>query len=411
MIWLRSDDFSRRVELFKTRLNETPDERKTRLQQLSRHGIEKKIAGSRAVAGNQDITQMTLPIWFKEKKREMFKESDPEWQSFLQLQQDKTKQAEIKMKLSKAVASQLRNPQHIRQLQYINFTKDIGAHYVFVTPIYAPIAYEIPRISITHDWKVAFDWQSLPPRGSAKIERMFHPVVFSQAFFAGVHAFSFTTFYITKAKILDQLFGAEPTKIRVSMVQRGNQKIITHVALEKNLTREQQVVTQLPMNRIPEKAANMNLPFLRGASATDSVMKKNYRHMVSSTTYQDAIEHAISVFKQTWLDRQMGALQNTTAGVVAITGFMDCMGDRGKYRLEVTAYYLPAQDAFVGKPQITHSFIIPDLTKTQTKSGATSPNAVVKSQQGSDGNPDKVTSVHQPPTPTEKPSPSKDAGK
>ena len=258
---------------------------------------------------------------------------------------------------------------------------------------------------------VDIGWTALPPAGSAKIERMFHPVVFSQAFFAGVKAFSLTTFYITKAKILDQFRGAEPSKITVSMVQNGNGKILTHLWIEKGLTREQQLITQLPMNRLPDKQAKLALPFLKGGPAKESIMKSNYRNMISSTTYSDAIEHASGVFKQTWLDGQMAAVQDTTKGVVVIKGYLDCFGHHGRYRLEVAAFYLPGQDIFVGAPQVTNAFIMPDLTGKGLESLKGAARKAPVQLSGKHDNAGKTTSVHQPPPPAEKPSPNRDPGK
>lgn len=429
VFWLRSDDFKKRTAELKRRNNEPPAEKQKRLQQLARHDAENKAilsqsgspqptAMSGTGSGTGSIAQITIPIWFREREREYFKETDPEWQSFLHFQQDQKKVMEVYMKLYKTVARQLHSPRHAPQLQYINFKHSMGANFELVIPIFKPITYEVPCISVTSDRNLALGWLALPPAGSAKIERMFHPVVFSHAFLAGVKAFSSTTFYITKAKISDQYNGAEPSKMSVSMVHMGNRKIVTNLTIQKGLSREQQIVTQLPMNRIPEKHAKLNLPFLRGEAAAGSTMKKNYRDVVSSTTYSDAIEHASLVFKQTWLDKHMAAVQDTTNGVLIIKGFLDCFGEHGTYRLEVAAFYLPSEDAFVGEPQITNAFIMPDLTGTQMKKrmqAARQAHAHLHhgnhGHHENHGHPDKTPPVHQPPPPAEKPTPNKDAGK
>jgi hypothetical protein len=416
VVWLRSDDFKKRVELFKQRnkgiasgskkLPSQPPERSPAF------AVERQIRPSNTANGRaadeSHILQMTIPIWFREKKRQMFKESDPEWKSFLDLQEDKKRVSEIKMKISKAVAVQLQRPQHAVNLQYIRFNQRMGANLEVVPPIYAPEQYEVPNLWITSDWTVNFGWSTLSRAASAKTERMFHPVVFSQAFGAGVRSFSTTTFGITKAKILDQYYGPEPFQIRVSMV--GKDKIVTAVTIQRELSREEQVITKLPINQIPEKEAKQHLPFLRGDPVPESVVKKHYRGVVSSMTYQDAMDHAIIVFKQTWLDKQIAAVQRSTNGVCTIRGFLDCMGERGRYRLEVLAYYLPAEDAFVGKPRITKHYIIPDLPRFKT-AGPAEHNVVVRPQQGVQIAPDKAHPVHDPPPPTERPSPGKDAGK
>ena len=423
VVWLRSDDFKKRTSEYKRRANESPSEKHKRLQQLSRqeaegkaivsrNGSSKPDALSESAPGTGSITQLTTPIWFRERKREFFQETDPEWQSFLQFQQDQSKVNEVYTKLYETVTMQMNSPRHALQLQYIGFLNSIAANFELIIPIFRPIAYEVPCISVTPEWKVDFGWLALPPSSSANIERMFHPVVFWQAFLAGVKAFSFTTFYITKARILDQYHGAKPTSMVVSMVQKGDQKIITDIVVEKNLSHEQQMITQLPMNQMSQKHAKLNLPFLRGEPAADSVMKMNYRNVVSSITYSDAIEHASGVFKQTWLDKQTAAVQDTTTGVVLIKGHLDCFGERGRYRVEVVAFYLPSQDAFVGKPQITSAFIIQDLTGVHLKeSMEAAQSAPVQLHPRKQGHPDKTPSVHQPPSPAEKPTPNEDPGK
>ena len=426
MVWLRSDDFKKRAAEWKRRANETPAEKQKRLQQLDRHEAERRAIQSRngsskptsiseSESGTDSIVQLTLPIWFRERQREFLQETDPEWQACLQFQQDQKKVREVYTKVYNMVAPQLRHPSHQLQLQYIAASGNVGANFEMVVPILKPIGYYVlcirfGRLPAGRNIDVA--WSALPSAGSAKIQRMFHPVVFSQAFFAGVKAFSFTTFYITKAKILDQLHGPEPSRMSVSMVQKDSRKIVTHLAIEKGLSREQQLITQLPINRLPEKQAKPALPFLKGGPvAHESIMKTNYRSVISSTTYSEAIEHASGVFKQSWLDGQISAVQDTTKGLVVIKGHLDCFGQHGRYRLEVAAFYLPGQDGFVGAPQITNAYIMPDLTGKGLEALRGTARKAPVQLSGKHDNADKTTPVHQPPPPAEKPSPNRDAGK
>ena len=416
IFWLRSDDFKQRVGLFKQRQKESKHQPSRRAQAVNGQAKNTTPQPSRSNAaesqteGKAHILQLTIPVWFRERKREMLKESTPQWIAFRELQQDKKRMTDVKMKVSKIVAAQLRRAEHSGNLEYIQFNNNIGANFEFIPPIWSPQTYEVPTVWIGTDYKVNGGWRPLSAAASARTERMFHPIIFAQAFYAGIEAFSRTSFKITKGKVLDIYYGPEPMRIRVSMVGKGSQKTVTDVVLEKELSHEQKVLTELPMNQVPEKQAKLSLPFLRGDSETDSVVKKHYRGMIASTTYQDAIEHASAVFKQTWLDKQVAAVQETTAGACAVKGVIDCMGARGKYRLEVEAFYLPEQDDFVGKPRITTYYIIPDFSKWDTRDGAAQ-KRVVKRQPESQGMPDKHPPVHEPPTSEEKPSPGKDAGK
>jgi hypothetical protein len=286
----------------------------------------------------------------------------------------------------------------------------MGANLEIVPPIYPSETYEVPCIFISTDWKISLGWRTLSRAASAKTERMFHPVVFSQAFFAGVQAFSTTTFHLTKARVLDQFQTIEPLRIEVSLVQRGNQKIVTSLAVARTMSKEQQIVSNLPLNRVTEQQRKLTLPFLKGDFGEQGP-RQQYRNLVNSMTYQDALEHACSVFKLTWLEKQMAAVQESTNGMCSIRGFVDCKGDRGRYRVEVIAFYMPAQDVLVGQPRITNHFVIPDLPNWPSKKGATTHNAGIITQQTVDGMRDKPPSTSEPPPPTEKPSPGKDVGK
>jgi hypothetical protein len=93
-----SGDFKRRSEEFRKRLNETAAERQKRIQHSTNKAeMQTRTATeSTAMFKKGDIIQLTLPVWFREKQRETFKESDPEWQSFLDLQKDDKRMADLK---------------------------------------------------------------------------------------------------------------------------------------------------------------------------------------------------------------------------------------------------------------------------------------------------------------------------
>lgn len=351
-----------------------------------------------------------MPIWFREKQKELFKSSDPEWQAVKDLLNDKKRSLDLKGEVVKIIASALtKSPGHVQQLQYVQFDRKVSASFDIIPPLWAPSSYEVPCVSIGPDWTVEYGWRTLSRAASAKTERIFHPLVFSQAFIAGVAAFSITTFHLTKAKIWDQYYGSGPLKIKISMVQQGKRKIATSVDLQKKMSRQQIIVSQLPVNRLPEEKAKLHLPFLRGTTSTDSTIKKHYREVVGATTYQYAIEHASSVFQRTFLDKQLAAVQTSTQGVCSFRGKVDFIGARGTYRVEVVAFYAPSANAFIGGPRLLQYYIIPDLANPQSKRQTEPVSAGAKPQQGHST--DKASSIDQSRPPTEQPSPDKDAGK
>jgi hypothetical protein len=308
---------------------------------------------------------------------------------------------EVRTKVARAIALQLQKSQHKLNLDYIRFKHQLASSLEIIPPIYAPESYEVPCISIHPSGQVSFGWRPLSRAASAKMERMFHPVIFSQAFWSGVKAFSTTTFTITKARALDWLYGPEPATIVLQLRKAHGLNAVTSIRFSRPLSREQTIIVQLPINQIPDQQAVTTLPFLRGDSEKDSNVKKNYRNVLNSTTYKDAIEHAATVFKQTWISRQMTAVKYSSGGVCSMRGTIDCIGERGKYRLEVSALYIPSEDVFIGKPLITKSYIIPDLPKFEAKSIPAPGTPIEK----------PASSVHQPPISAEKPTPGKDAGK
>jgi len=213
--------------------------------------------------------------------------------------------------------------------------------------------------------QVSYGWRAVPDKVGSKLERIFHPVIFAQAFAAGVKEFSLATYLITKARLVDMT--RDPRIISVMWdITKSSSRPPT--AQEPPLSAEERTKMRFPTSRASEKDMKVILPFLRGEFG-DETSRQKYRDLVKSMTYQAAIEHGCSVFHHTWMTKQNTALQTSQRGACHITGYIDCLGERGKYRIEVVATYLPEANALLGRPVITRAFVIPDLPKWNAPKG------------------------------------------
>lgn len=242
--------------------------------------------------------------------------------------------------------------------------------------------------------EVKFGWRVLPDSTGSRVERIFHPIIFAEAFAVGVKEFALATFLITRARILDRINETKIVSYKVDH-KNGSPPLSTSI-IDQQASEEDKAKLRFPTTRASDRDMKVLLPFLRGQFGEESSRQK-YRDLVKSMTYQTAIEHACATFNTAWLSRQFAALQNTPRGACQVRGFVDCIGARGKYRLEVMAIYLPSENAFVGRPVILGAFVIADLPKWSGKGE----ERLSKSPSATDSEVDKTTQsnpAQQPPS-------------
>lgn len=357
----------------------------------------------------KDAAAITLPIWFRERQRRVYDSRDTEWLAVADLQQDKKRLSELKAKIVSDTTAQLREKRHHDSLMHIQFNKQVGVFLDIIPPVKTPITYEVPCILITPQ-KVSFAWRPMSPNASTRTERMFHPMIFARAFGKGLFSFWQTSYRITKARFMDMLNEKEKNiTLRVSLVGRGTNKRMVGAALERKATEEEKLRLNLRASQMSDKAQKVMFPFLHGQYGSEG-SRKAYRDFVYSMTYKDAIEQAVAVFNHVWFRYQIAAIQRSTPDICVIRGMIDMMGARGKYRLELEAYYLPSDDTFVGPPRITKSYVMVDVAKFKRQGGAGRP--LIPQTSNPQGTiPDEKQTQGEPSAPTEKPSPGQNTGK
>ena len=150
------------------------------------------------------------------------------------------------------------------------------------------------------------------------------------------------------------------------------------MGLERDANEEEKLRQKMPTSRLNEKMGKIVFPFLRGDYGSEG-SRKGYRDFVHSMTYKDAIEQATGVFNSRWISANIATLQENTPGACIIKGYVDCIGTKGRYRLEVEAFYVPADNAFVGMPRITNQYVVADINAFNQQVGVpkvTQPNTI-----------------------------------
>ena len=297
----------------------------------------------------------------------MYTENDPQWKAIAELQQDRKRFGELKVKIAKDVAAQLRTYDHQANLAYVQANITVSVYLEIVPPIMTPVAYEVPCILITPS-TVALKWRQMSPMASTRTERIFHPVVFAKAFGEGLASFYNTSYLITKARLMDLYTRQKSIRLQVTLVGQGTRQRLVSMGLERNATEEEMLRFKMPTSQVNEKVGKIMFPFLRGDYGSEG-SRKGYRDFVRSMTYKDAIEQATLVFNTRWVTSHLATLQENTPGACIIKGYVDCVGTKGRYRLEVEAFYVPADNVFVGSPRITEQYVVADINAFSQQGG------------------------------------------
>ena len=309
--------------------------------------------------------------------RRMYTENDPQWKAIAELQRDPKRFSELKVKVAKDVTAQLVTYEHQANLAYVHFNKGASVYLEIIPPTMTPVTYEVPCIFITPS-SVALKWRPMSPMASTRTERIFHPVIFANAFSEGLMSFYGTSYLITKARFLDMFNKNKSIRLQVTLVGQGARQRLVSMGLERDANEEEKLRQKMPTSRLNEKMGKIVFPFLRGDYGSEG-SRKGYRDFVHSMTYKDAIEQATGVFNSRWISANIATLPENTPGACIIKGYVDCIGTKGRYRLEVEAFYVPADNAFVGMPRITNQYVVADINAFNQQVGVpkvTQPNTI-----------------------------------
>ncbi|RMZ85224.1 hypothetical protein DV738_g193, partial [Chaetothyriales sp. CBS 135597] len=251
------------------------------------------------------IMHLTLPVWFRERRARMQTPQDREWQDFKQLMEDEQQVVEVQKKAAHVVLQLCHNRSDLKPwLRWIEYTGRTGVNFDIAPHIFSPPVYEVPCVIIKPS-QVELGWRALSPAAGARIERIFHPAVFASALYAGMRAFASKSLAITAARV--------------------------------------------------NKALSAPKDLLRAHLAR-----------AQSMTYTEALTAARQVFAAVWVRKQSSAMQTRTPGLCMMKGSITLEGNKGRIRLDVTAFYSPSTKSLIGLPVITSYLIIPDTDSWDT---------------------------------------------
>jgi hypothetical protein len=341
--WVNSDDFKKDYEAWKKRWRSSKETGSVS-NQPSTEAASASLFPRPTIQSRTKETGYVLmmPIWFRQKRGHLISEASPEWKVYHGFLNDRKHRDEIVRKIIKTALGMVGAYDTTNgNLQYIQSTGQVVTNMTAIPPIFTPPSYEVPAMVVSSTG-VGFFWKTLSSPASARTERIFHPTVTIRAFFAGLSTFSWISYQITRAKILDYVNGKKWS------------------TRDQSQSNEQDVINSLPLTKVPKEKADLLMKFLRGDTSQDSPVKRSYRTALGAATYKDAIQNGVLAFRMKLAENQSLAVQSQEYGAVIMKGNMDLHGQRGILRVEIEAYYLPKEDALLGMPRILNTYIVPN---------------------------------------------------
>lgn len=289
--------------------------------------------------------RITVPIWLRKGHQRMYTEFDPEWKEFVKLQNDKKRLDQIKRQVGEAVVHQIGdNGKNKFELALIKFNGRVGIALEVVPQVFTPPIYEVPCFLISPS-SLSFGWRPLTAQAGARMERVFRPVVLFDASTAALGTFFSITYAVTKAKIMDKLGWSKVGNAKSTIV-------LPQIPPES----PDQVNASSATNTQSAKPIFPRFPSLENGDA----MRKMHSDVVGSMPYSVAIQHATYAFNHVRNARQKLAVSTNVKGVCQVRGHITFFGDRGKFNLEVIAYYLPTDNVFLGAISVKSGWVVQD---------------------------------------------------
>jgi len=296
------------------------------------------------------ISTVTVPIWIRARKGQLYQPDDPEYKDYVRIQSDKKKIAELKKQVADWAVARLKNPSHEINLNYIGFQGQVTVVLDLVPQLHPPPLYEMPALILFKDG-IGIGWKVLRPDLGARMESMMRPGVTYDAAKASIKAFFSTTYAIAKARF----FGGNP-----AIIQIGANKPPNPVMSQKELDKDNAIP---PMSQWPKNTQAMQ-ELLRAVHNGQNT-RERHTELIKNLPFSVAVQFAAATFRRKQLHGLAHAQQNKARGVIQVRGAIVCMGDRGKYRMDVLAFYLPSEDKFVGTLIVRNAYIVKDYSQWQ----------------------------------------------
>ena len=283
-----------------------------------------------------------IPIWTTSKKAPEYKTTDPEWNEFLKLEQDPERVKKLKGEVARIVATGVLDglpPPVERAWGFDGKVSFDSGQIDFVFPFSPPNVYERPGLLVSPNG-IRWSSQELPDERGRRFHRIFHPVVFALAFWAGGKAFA--GFYYTSFKTkVSEMFGEKPKRVQTRSVSNPFKGISPE---EQAQLKRAFTLTTSPTLMDPEDSAEL------------------LRVLVPPPALKSAMEAAVNAYKRKHTHLQVAKWKECPRGGCYLTGHVDIRGTKATIRVSVKAIYIPAQDTFLGSPTIGEAVVMPKLS-------------------------------------------------
>lgn len=298
------------------------------------------------------ISTITLPVWIRERKSPLYTSDDAEAKDYARIQSDSSKVDQIKREVGQWMTTRLKNPVHEVNLRYIGFNGKIGLALHLVPQLQAPPLYEIPAIVIFKDG-IGLGWKVLRPDLGSRMEAVFRPGATYAAAKTSIKVFFLTSYAILKAKI---------TEGQSVVINIKSAKPASPALSAKDIEKD---------NSLPSMA---NLPAGMNAATMQELIKvlhngantrERHSDLIKQLPLSTAVQLAAATFKQRQLHGIAHAQQHRARGVLQVRGHVVCFGERGTYQLDVVAFYLPAEDKFLGPISLSNAYVVKDYNQWQ----------------------------------------------
>ncbi|KAI1613772.1 hypothetical protein EDD37DRAFT_484051 [Exophiala viscosa] len=323
-------------------------------------GQQDAVATGSTIAEQEGIPFM-LPIWLRRRRSPLYTADDPDWKAFQKAQQDKKLMSEMRVAIIQLLEKEINKDKWRPSIQAINAGGKIQTRssLILVPPLFPPDIYEVPCVFVVPGG-LKVGWRRLPQHMGSRLDHIFHPVVFTDAFYVAFQVFCKTSYQITHARLTDRFNSSKSSSADgVPPAEIGE----LSQTEEKKVSETEKTLSRLVSQRQSEDDKAIWLPFLHGEYGERPAMR-NYRDLVKSMTYRGAIDEACGMFRAKWIIG-LSNMQAKTAirDGCTIEGTVDLVGVRGVVRLFVLVAYSPESNAITSPLVIVRANIVPHAAR------------------------------------------------
>lgn len=326
--------------------------------------------------GKGIIAAISLPVWIRERKCPTYQPSDPEYKEYVKLQSNEQKIAEIKKQVGHWAVTRLKNPIHQKNLSYIDFKGHVTIVLELVPQLHPPPLYEVPCLVVYRDG-LGVGWKVLRPEIGSKMQSLLRPSIAYAAAKASFKVFFSTSYAIAKAKFS----GGDAPKF----ITFGHHIYKLPTSTPSSVMSQKEIERDNNIPSISQWPANPSIQELLRVVHGGQSFQETHNNLIKNIPFSTAMQVATTTYKFRHLHALMHEQQRRTRGTVQVRGAIVCLGDRGKYRMDVTAIYLPAEDKFIGPLMLTNAYVVKNYSQWDKLEGAKKKEGQKKLQNPSEG--------------------------